>query len=561
METVLGTAPEPSPRPVVRRPQSAAASLLRLQGMAGNAAVAALLQRAPTAGAPTPASIGEALAKVKVQTTKQTERSLQPWDIFRLVTANTPKKKNLYKELRAAWNALDAAKKRLAALPAPATTPPATLSRRHRGKGKGQAKHSAPADPAAQRAAATEAVEKAQERVDAAIAALKKFILADNDLLRGVRADERSLSKTLSRARQALTKLKKRKHPDAKEVQDSEKAVKTLEQQVAEIPKRRQEAVDKTNAALAKTSFSPELVEKTVYTFEIEGESVTLSDHVEAWATKFEQGLDEHKSKVQAKLDDVLAQTKLSESIKKILRAISDNESGSAPWSSVNTYDRAVLTWGLVQWTGGSHSDLTSALTTMKATAPAAFAERFEKYGIDVVNDQLVITGADGSTRVGDDAAMGIMGSPTLSAVMSRAGLDSRIQQAELAAAAEQQITGPLGATFEVDAPPPAAAPKDAKPGKKAGKVRLRYGQVLTSELAAGLFADRVVNAGKGGTQAKVAAAVRAYVKRKGVDPHDVATWAADVEKTLIPLLSPYANRVTPFVTRGCSKVPGSYSA
>jgi hypothetical protein len=154
-----------------------------------------------------------------------------------------------------------------------------------------------------------------------------------------------------------------------------------------------------------------------------------------------------------------------------------------------------------------------------------------------------VITGADGSTKKGDDAAMGILESPTLSAVMSRAGLDSKIQQAEVAAAAQQQITGPLSDTFTVD-------------GKK-----LRYSQVLTSEFVVGLFADQVVNSGKGGTQQRVANAVRAFVKSKKLDPEDVDDWAADLSKTLISLLSPFANRVTSFTKRGCSKTPGSYKA
>ena len=425
-------------------------------------------------------------------------------------------------------------------------------------------------DLTAQRAAAADAAEKAQKRVDAAVKAVKEFILADNDLLRRVRADERSTKATLIRARAALAALKKRKRPDADKVRESEKAVTSLEKELAAIPKRRQDAMDEAKAQVERTSFAPEAFERTIYTFDIEGETVNLSDHVESWATKFEKGLVEADRAVQTKLDDVLAGTTLSDSNKKILRAISDNESGGAPWSSVNTYDRAVLTWGLVQWTGGSHSDLTAALATMKTIAPDAFADRFEKYGIDVVNDQLVITGADGSTKAGDEAALGIMGNPALSAVMSRAGLDPKIQQAEVAAAAQQQITDPLHATFEVDGSPPAGGekPKDKKdqadagkkaPKKKTAKVRLHFSDVLTSEFVAGLFADRVVNAGKGGTQNAVASAVRAYIKRKGVDPHDVATWAPDLEKTLIALLSPYANRVTPFVQRGCSKTPGSY--
>jgi hypothetical protein len=549
LETLIGRAPALRRRPRPNGDRSAAGSLLRLQGLVGNSAVAALVQRTPTGSSPTPVSIGEALSKVKLTTAKKTVKQLEPWEIYRLVTANTPKKKALYKELRAAWTALEAAKKKLTAADealakskaAAAPAPAPALARKTKTKSKTKTK-AKPVDPAAVRTAVADAVDKAQKRVDKAIEAIKDFILADNDLLRKVRNDERSLKKSLTRAKAALATLKKRKKPDAAKVKESEEAVTSREKELAAIPKRRQDAIDQTKEHIKNTSFGPEDVQRTIYNFEIEGETVTLSDRVDSWATKFENGLVEADRAVQTKLDDVLAGTTLSESNKKILRAISDNESGGAPWSSVNTYDRAVLTWGLVQWTGGKQSDLTAALTTIKTVAPDAFAARFEKYGIDVVNDELVITGADGSTKKGDDAAMGILQSPTLSAVMSRAGLDSKIQQAEVAAAAQEQITGPLAATFAVDG------------------TKLRYSQVLTSEFAVGLFADQVVNSGKGGTQQRVANAVRAHVKSKKLDAKKVTEWQADLEKTLITLLSPFANRVTPFTKRGCSKTAGSYT-
>jgi hypothetical protein len=509
--------------------RSAAASVLRLQALAGNAAVSSLmsdgsrvLARSPNT-APTPQSIGEALSKVKVSTTKSSQTMLEPWEIFRLVTANTPRKKSLYKQLHAAWAALRAAGKRRDA-------PDPRKSKHHR-----------------DRKAEAAAVEKARKHVDDVIEQLKKFILEDNDLLRRLRADERTLRSSLKRAKKGLDSLRARKHPDAQKLKESQEAVKTLEEQVAALPRRREQVVADVKERLERTSFSPESVERTTYSIEVEGETVSLSDRVDSWATKFENGLVEADRAVKAKLDDVLAGTSLSESNKKILRAISDNESGGAPWSSVNTYDRAVLTWGLVQWTGGSHSDLTAALTTIKTVAPDAFADRFQKYGIDIVNDQILITGADGSTVAGDDAALKIQGSPTLSAVMSRAGLDSKIQQAEVQASVEQQITGPLRATFEVKGPP------------GDGKKRLSYGQVLTSELVAGLFADQIVNSGGPKTRAAVAAAVQKFIDAKKLRPGDVDDWAPDLQQRLIELLSPFANRVTSFRKRKCSDQPGTY--
>jgi hypothetical protein len=563
----------PEPRRGAWRQGGITPAVLRLQRTAGNGAVAALLQRTPSGGSPTPASIGDALSKIKLTKTSQKVRQLEPWEIFRLVPANTPKKKELYKELHAAWSALEAAKRKLAAADkAPSTSAGAVapaLARAPKGKGKGQGKgkHAEPVDPATARAAAAKAVEIAQARVDKAIEAIKQFIAENDPAVRKAAADERSLKKSLGTKQRGLAALKAKKAPDQEKVRTTEAAIASLQQELSAIPQRRKDAIDDVMKRIANTSFAPEEVERTKYAFEIEGESVTLSDRVDSWATMYEQGLVEADRAVGRKLDDVLAGTALSESNKKILRAISDNESGGAPWSSVNTYDRAVLTWGLVQWTGGSQSDLTAALTTIKLVAPDAFAERFEKYGIDVINDELVITGADGSTTKGDAAALGIMGSPTLSAVMSRAGLDSKIQEAEVAAAAKQQITAPLGATFDVEGPPPgdAGRAKDADKDKEAGhkrkgdKVTLRYSDVLTSEYVVGLFADQVVNSGKGKTQRRVAVAVRDYIRRTGADPHDFATWAPDLQASLIEMLSPFKNRAVPFGNRGCSKVAGSY--
>ena len=320
---------------------------------------------------------------------------------------------------------------------------------------------------------------------------------------------------------------------------------------------------------------------RTTYTVTVDGTAVRLSDRVEAWPTKFAEGLVEHAAG-GASLRDVLTKASISESQRKILRAISANESGSAPFSSLNTYDRAVLTWGLVQWTGGRDSDLTAALATIKKTAPTAFASRFQRYGIDVVSNSIVITKGDGTKVTGDAAATEIQGSVVLSAVLSRAGYDADIQAAEVVAAVDQQMAKPLDGTFEVERPAKAADPKaadpkaapaadpkaaapaadpKAKPAKpsKPEKVTLRYKDILTSEMGVGLFADQVVNSGGPGTKSRVAAAVRKYAKDNSLDPKNVTKWAGDAEKEVIKILAPFKNRKTPFISEGCSEVAASY--
>ena len=114
-------------------------------------------------------------------------------------------------------------------------------------------------------------------------------------------------------------------------------------------------------------------------------------------------------------------------------------------FDTVNTYDRAKVTWGFVQWTGGSASDLTQTLTIIKARHADAFAKSFQAYGIDVVSDQLVITPPDGSPAIkGDSAADAIMRNPRLAAVLAHAGRNDEIQKGEVQAASQIEVENAL---------------------------------------------------------------------------------------------------------------------
>jgi hypothetical protein len=536
-------------------PGSAASRVLALQRAAGNAAVRTVFARQATLEKPalaplTPASISAELAGVRVERSEVDVTILRPWEIYELVTANTPRKKALFKELKAVWNAVEAAQARVAradkALAAATAAPPAPVPAGKKKKGK------KPPDPAAVKAAAAAALEKAEQRAAAATTAIKAFILEANDLVRALGGEERSLSRRKRVLTAAIAALRRRKKPDAAKLKAAQDELDTVTTRLAELPKAREAARTEVREHSDAISFAPVKTRRNVYTVSVDGATVRLSDRVEAWPTKFASGLVEHGAP-GTPLHDVVDKAPISASKRKILRAISANESGSAPFSSVNTYDRAVLTWGLVQWTGGRQSDLTAALTTIKKVAPAAFAARFERYGIDVSANNLVITRGDGTRVTGEAAAQEVQGSVVLSAVFSRAGSDPDIQAAEVAAAAEQQISVPLRATFEVQ------RPKDPAAKDKTEKVRLRFKDVLTSELAVGLFADRVVNAGGPGTKDDVAAKVRAYVKTKKVDPKDVASWAADAETQIIKTLAPYAERRRPFENEHCSATAGTY--
>src|SRR4051794_18253788 len=544
----------------------------------------------------TPDSIAKALASVSVAKSELDVTILRPWEIYELVTANTPRKKELFKELKAAWDALTAAKSKLAAAekalaaatPAPATPAapaPGVAKKGKKGKGGANAKKPPP-DPKAVRDAAAAVVEKAEKRVAAATTAIKTFIFDSSALLRSLASERKKLTKNRADLSKTLTKEQARAKPDPAKVKAATDAIGAADKRLGEIPKAEETARAEIQKHIDAANFAPVKTTRTTYTVTVDGTAVKLSDRVEAWPTMFAEGLVEHAAG-GASLRDVLSKASISESQRKILRAISANESGSAPFSSLNTYDRAVLTWGLVQWTGGKDSDLTAALTTIKKTAPTAFASRFQRYGIDVVSNSIVITKGDGTKVTGNAAATEIQGSVVLSAVLSRAGYDADIQAAEVVAAVDQQMVKPLDGTFDVERPakatdpkatdpkaadpkaapaadPKAAAPaadpkaKPAKPSKPE-KVTLRYKDVLTSEMGVGLFADQVVNSGGPNTKSRVAAAVRKYAKDHSLDPKNVTKWAGDAEKEVIKILAPFKNRKTPFISEGCSEAAGSY--
>ncbi len=505
-----------------------------------------------------PAGIDTALASVKIRTTEVDVTMLRPWEIYELVTANTPRKKALYLELTRSWSALASARKRLgAAEEALAKASQRTIGASSRPATKKGGRRGKKADPAKERAIAAAEVEKAEKRIAAATTAIKSFISEADDVVRRLRAQEQTLTRRKAAAERMVAALRRRRKPDATKLAAAEEELQRVNQRLAELPAAKQTALAEVRKHIDAISFAPQKTRRTIYEIVVDGETVRLSDRVEAWPTKYAAGLVEHGHRATS-LGEVLDAATISDSKKKILRAISANESGGAPFSSLNTYDRAVLTWGLVQWTGGRQSDLTSALTTIKRVAPRAFATRFQRYGIDVVADELVISRGDGTKVSGDNAARAIQGGVVLSAVMSRAGYDPDIQEAEVVAAADQQISRPLKDTFLIDHPPQQAATPGAGKSKPA-KVRLAFKDVLTSEFAVGLFADQVVNSGGPGTKARVAARIRAYVGAANVDPTQPSKWAADAEKAVVTILAPFANRRAPFEKEGLSKAAGTY--
>jgi len=332
---------------------------------------------------------------------------------------------------------------------------------------------------------------------------------------------------------------------------------------VTEEPGKTEQSEEKTTPIEGEI-YGPIEAERVYYDITVDGEKISLFDHVDAYATVFEKGLEgKAASESKETVRNVLEKSGLSDSHKKILKTISATEGG---FTSVNTWDKAVFTWGMVQWTGGDKSDLTAALTIIKEVAPDAFKKRFQKYGIDIEGNKLVIVSGEGAISRGKEAAKAVGESPELTAVMSRAGLDPEIQIAELKAASKLEIDNPLDKKVQVEIPkkPELKVEETGKVTAKGKKrkvaktfVAVRLGDIFTSEYGVGVLADQVVHGGFPGKALKVA--LTKYLKEHGLDPKEHTKWAADAEKVLIPVVAKWPDRAKALEKNGCSKDPGTF--
>jgi tetratricopeptide (TPR) repeat protein len=522
-------------RPGARARPGSAAALLRLQRMAGNAATSRLVLARRKSDEEdteeelevTPESIRTALAGVSVTKTEERVTGVKPWEIFKHATGNTQDKRKLYNALKSALRDAEKARTALAAARKALTAAPAKL--------------------------APEKLTKLQEAVPKA---------------------EKALEKAVKRAALARTKLKEfvkgkvgRWSPDAKlaelerEVADKKKALARLQRartRDAAAIKAAQAALDdakrRYNARLEelKKEVEDDPMEMGTYTrtwfkIRVGDTTVTLHDHVDAYATIAERGLEGSgvrattaKSQTVDQLVD--GDATISTSTKKILKLVSSFEGN---FSSVNTWDIADVTWGFIQWTTGKsgQGSLIDTLLACKAQAPAVFDERLRRFGIDVSkSDGLVLTLPDGTVKKGKDAARHIQVDPLLTAILSASGEDPEFKIAQLRHANDKVGKEVLRAKVTV-----------------AGR-KVRLGEILTSELAVGGAFNRAVHAGAGAVQKLLSGALNAWAKKEKIDTSKpVSEWGPDADAVCITALRGVETDRMRKMAAALSDDPGSF--
>lgn len=132
----------------------------------------------------------------------------------------------------------------------------------------------------------------------------------------------------------------------------------------------------------------------------------------------------------QSQLDDLLKAAGIEGTKKNVFTAVSLLEGGL---DSVNTYDTGFVSVGFIQFASlsGGAGSLGQVLLNQKTQNPESFRRDFQRYGLDVNREGRLVALdlADGTERVGPDAARQIIRDKRLIAVFQRAGRFSKENQ------------------------------------------------------------------------------------------------------------------------------------
>jgi hypothetical protein len=185
------------------------------------------------------------------------------------------------------------------------------------------------------------------------------------------------------------------------------------------------------------------------------------------------------------------------------LRFVSTHEGN---FDALNTYDRARVSFGFIQFAGGR--GLPPMMALLKARRPAVFAAQFQAFGIDaefnVVNGRIanaaVVLLDPAASRVlrGVAAETAIRDSARLAAVFIRAGRNLDVQRVQIEAAARDYVLPSLAApaSFTADVVEELAAPNGAVTATYAGASAraFRATPVYASRRAANRTRERQIN-------------------------------------------------------------------
>lgn len=224
-------------------------------------------------------------------------------------------------------------------------------------------------------------------------------------------------------------------------------------------------------------------MEKRTISWQEDGKtkSRTRSNFVKSGHTSYTEGISDSglQDPEKSSLEKYKQAGGLDESRAKALRHSSQHEGN---YDGINTFDRAVVSYGFIQFAGGGRS-LEYLFARIKANHPDVWQENFAKYGIDVeyktnksgVVDKrscrvVVHDPDDKKTYRGMDAEHAIKNSPELIGVLMRAANNTHVQDEQIAVASDKYVKASEGVKMK-NYKMKVLLVKDAKGAKETVKV------------------------------------------------------------------------------------------
>ncbi len=217
----------------------------------------------------------------------------------------------------------------------------------------------------------------------------------------------------------------------------------------------------------------------------------------------------------EEELGKIFASSGMTPSEQRVVGAVSRLEGG---FESINTYDTGFVSVGFIQFctlADGRHS-LCDVLAREKADNPDDFARDFQRYGIDVTPEHVlvVVDPATGTELSGGEAVLKVVDDKRLPAVFQRAGRHSiAFRAAQIKVAKSNYWAGDDRVVIQLD-------------GRK---IECKVSDVVKSEAALATLFDRKVNRGSISPFADVVANI---MREHGLkDVKDVAPYEAEIVK------------------------------
>jgi LysM repeat protein len=134
-------------------------------------------------------------------------------------------------------------------------------------------------------------------------------------------------------------------------------------------------------------------------------------------------------------------------------RALQYVSTHEGKFDAINSYDRAIFSYGFIQFVGASAhgASLNNVLASMKANAPGAFSRVFQNVGIDVSGNTVTVVDDNGNTLQGDQAWLYIQQTVPLYGAFIQAGFDPSLVLEQLRMANTLYVQPTLKARLDLN--------------------------------------------------------------------------------------------------------------